>query len=909
MLEIRRLPEMVFCTPEGESALQLSREGPRLAAIVDQLRPHHPDGQRIGLIFRTSPELILTWLAVVAAGLTPIILAYPTEKLNKTYWWTELDHGIGSLGLDGIVCAPEVSDLLGNHLRIPVRVLQHSAVAEWSVEALPDVPILQQSSGTTGPRKGIAFPLSVMGRHVELYDQTMELGPADCIVSWLPLYHDMGFIACFLMPLFRGIKTVMIDPITWVRNPQKLFEAIARHRGTVCYMPNFGYRVMTAQPVQGDLRSMRCWVSMGEPVVPRTIRAFLDHIKAPADTFKAGFGMAESVFAITQSRRFEFTELHGRPVTSCGRPIPGVQIQIRDGEIFVKSQTALVSYCDGTRIVEADGFYATGDLGEFLNGQLYVLGRKRDLLIQAGAKWMLSDLDTILNDRFPEVRGRAVCTAMDDPILGTQVPVFLIEHGSFFRPALRERFREGLASSLDLEHFRVEMVPPGFITKTSSGKMNRKKSLADWESAMGARKELERGDPAEELQSHFGGYPQDVPVGELFDSLALVVLRLMLDAHGQSWSPSQTLSQIRSSYAAPRSRILPAEEDDVLHIVSLADGRQTQWWGTTDILSCLSREFGCSVHYEHLCMPPSAFLLHDLVFHDYFLPRQPDEAFVEVRAWMDKIKRASILIADDAAEMDFATTQIYPVLNHDFTRNPEADLLSLRWQRYSSRHHQLPVGLMMGRSLPEGRRKVALAKLSEYLDTPIFRMASLPTYRDETADWEYQEYTSADAHGGLVPPDPLRARDRFLDFARNHRQRLRRTRGPKGISIVADELIHFCSVRVKHEVVDEVLKRFDKLLVFGPANSVPYLRKRAAELGKTLHWRTSQVFDGLAPSDWECIVMVGAWGELEVDKPVIQLMTSDSSGSWCNQGFADLRERYTIPWAPPEVEAQLFLPD
>src|SRR5437763_3110676 len=174
-----------------------------------------PGAQRVGILFRSSPDLVLYWLAVLDSGKTPLIMQYPTKKLSLDYWQNTLAGTIDMLAIDGIVCGLEMQDALSG---LSTLLVHEGGFPEADRECVSIVSgsVLQMSSGTTGMRKGIEFAWDDLKRHVALYNQVMQLTPDDRIVSWLPIYHDMGFIAAFAMPLMLGVPIVMIDPITWV---------------------------------------------------------------------------------------------------------------------------------------------------------------------------------------------------------------------------------------------------------------------------------------------------------------------------------------------------------------------------------------------------------------------------------------------------------------------------------------------------------------------------------------------------------------------------------------------------------------------------------------------------------------------------------------------------------------------
>ena len=342
----------------------------------------------------------------------------------------------------------------------------------------------------------------------------------------------MGFVACFLMPLMLGVPVVMMDPMTWVRRPSSLFEAIRKHNATTCYMPNFGFEVMAKHADGQSFPSMRRWVSCSEAVQATTFERFASATKTPGDRLSACYAMAENVFAVTQCDGMKVVTIDGNSLVSCGLPIRNVSLKIVDGQIWVRSPSSLVSYLDGTSIADADGFYPTGDLGRLIDGELAVIGRKHDLVNISGKKYLLHDLDRALVAAAPNAEGRAAALAHREPAIGTEVPVFLIEGRDFYLRSDREDVRARLAQETELESFSLDFVPPGFLTKTTSGKLNRQSSAASYE-AMLAWRETHRSKNAspsleDEIVRLFGELPFDVPIETLLDSLGLASLTNLL---------------------------------------------------------------------------------------------------------------------------------------------------------------------------------------------------------------------------------------------------------------------------------------------------------------------------------------------------------------------------------------------
>src|SRR5665213_2915894 len=154
------------------------------------------------------------------------MLHAPTEKISKDYWRESISHTITNCGLEGLIhgstLRPYQPELLAKTLLVPDQIGESPCLDD----SIPDGAVTQLSSGTTGHKKGVRLTNQQLCSHVHNYNRILQLGSEDVIVSWLPLYHDMGFIACFVMPLVLNVPVVMIDPMTWVKQPEMLLGAI-----------------------------------------------------------------------------------------------------------------------------------------------------------------------------------------------------------------------------------------------------------------------------------------------------------------------------------------------------------------------------------------------------------------------------------------------------------------------------------------------------------------------------------------------------------------------------------------------------------------------------------------------------------------------------------------------------------
>ncbi len=880
MLSSDRLPVFTFISADGGSHIlrPADRLG-RIHAIAAGLRARLPAGGVVGLMYPSGEDLVLGWLGCVLAGAQPLVMQYPTGRQTRQYWEEQVAHVVAAAGI-GLVLCDAASLAYGIDRLAPV-------LSQAALDALPDAPaepfhiadfaVIQLSSGTTGHRKAMRLEGAAILRHVTDFNTVLQLGPADRIVSWLPLYHDMGFVACFVMPLLLGTEVVMMDPVAWVRRPEMLYDAIAAHGGTICYMPNFGFEVM-ARAAPRATPGMRLWISCSEPVSPATAARFLAATLTPEGSFAACYAMAENVFAVSLARGLTVRRIGAAEVASCGAPIPGVELRIVDGQVWVRSPAAIAAYLGGADIRDADGFYPTGDLGELHDGALYVSGRQGDVLIQAGRKFMLSDLDLTLNRLFPDIRGRAACIAREDAALGTQVAVALVETADFITRTDAADVAAALRAASGLDQIEVAFVPPRFLTKTSSGKINRKITAGHWAGVLAHRQAARaEADPLAELEAAFPRVAGDKPVAETLDSLSLTVLRIILGDAGLAYDGSRTLDEIASALRTRQSG--PAADTQAgLRIVSLADLHTVSRLAERH-LDELSRQLGVPVSFEHVCLPPSPVLLSDLVFDAYFSPRLDQAALAPIRAAFARLRGASLILMDDGAEMRLPPNQAYAVLSHGLERQPEADLVMVRWQRYPRNHHRLPASFVSGRDLPLEDRATTLALLAAYLGKPVFRIAAHPGLGRYTADWEYQAVPdTADAPIGLGMVDPGRLVASLAEWITNRAEPLPLVALPQAARLERDDLGHFCSHFANARDIDTLLARFARFCIAGQDSSIPYIRNALAHAGKPFVHVPSYAPEILQPfaGTYDCLLICGAWGDFEITTPAASIMFNNT---------------------------------
>ncbi|HSK65311.1 MAG TPA: AMP-binding protein, partial [Anaerolineales bacterium] len=272
------------------------------------------------LILQHSEELLYSFWGSILHGAIPSIMPFLTEKLSPERYRADLASLISVTRPTAIVTYPEFEAVVRSALKVddPVRAVilanQFESEGELSLETLQgfgrnaeDIVLLQHSSGTTGLQKGVALSHQAVFNQLDAYNSSLSLNDEDVIVSWLPLYHDMGLIAGFLMPILSGIHLVLMSPFDWVRAPYRLMKSISSYRGTLVWLPNFAYN-FCAQKIRDrhmegvDLSSLRAVINCSEPVRWESHRAFFEHFENYGlrwNALQTCYAMAENVFAVT----------------------------------------------------------------------------------------------------------------------------------------------------------------------------------------------------------------------------------------------------------------------------------------------------------------------------------------------------------------------------------------------------------------------------------------------------------------------------------------------------------------------------------------------------------------------------------------------------------------------------------
>lgn len=495
----------------------------RVDQLATKLGARHDDSTvPLGLLLHSQESQVLHYLAALAVGVVPAILTPPNRKLNRDYYAQTMSELLRRCRFGALVTDVEGLDFGGLKLepyKLEVQAgIPSSDRGEYGSDSVTDALFMQFSSGTTGIKKGVLVDDEAMTAQLRAYSTALKLDDQDCIVSWLPLYHDMGFIACLNMPLAYGVHTVMIDPVDWVTDPALYLQAVSDYRGTLSWHPNFAYafmakRVRDRALTSVDLSSLRGLVNCSEPVTLHSQRAFLDRFQTrgiSADVFRGCYAMAETTFALTHGDPddpmyldplgpSEGVRTPGQSdYVSVGRPLPGVEMKVMDlttqielsdrelGEIWVRSPFNFSRYFnDETATSQAlvGDWYRTGDLGYRVDSAFFVIGRAKDLLIVAGVNVFPQEIEETVSQVDGVHPGRVSAFAVFDESLQTERVVVLAESDrddDVERRRIVQEVRQRVLAAFQIGNFDVSLVPRQWLVKSTSGKVARNANKSKW---------------------------------------------------------------------------------------------------------------------------------------------------------------------------------------------------------------------------------------------------------------------------------------------------------------------------------------------------------------------------------------------------------------------------------------------
>ncbi len=490
-------------------------------------------GDRLAMLAETGPDFAALFFGAVYAGVWPVPLPLPTSFGGREAYVDQLrvqlqssDPALLLAPADLFAMAEEAATSLG---------IQAEAFDAFTLRDAPDITLpqangddicyLQYSSGSTRFPHGVAVTHHALLNNLAAHSHGMQLIDSDRCVSWLPWYHDMGLVGCFLSPVANQVSVDYLATEDFARRPLSWLDLISRNPGTtLSYSPTFGYdicarRIGAQSDVAGrfDLSRWRVAGNGADMIRPDVMQSFVDAF-APAGfdagAFLPSYGLAEATLAVTlmppgegivvdlveetllaggeASQGAEDRPVRYRSIVNCGKAVRDMIVEIRDeddrvvpdraiGKVFAKGPSIMAGYFrdeESTRAcLSEDGWLDTGDMGYLADGYLFIVGRAKDMIIINGKNHWPQDIEWAI-EQMPGFKGGDIAAFAITTPGGEETPAVLVQCRTSApeeRARLRDEIRNKVRSITGMNCV-VELVPPRTLPRTSSGKLSRSKA-------------------------------------------------------------------------------------------------------------------------------------------------------------------------------------------------------------------------------------------------------------------------------------------------------------------------------------------------------------------------------------------------------------------------------------------------
>ncbi len=484
---------------------------------------------RVALIAETGPDFSALFCACTLVGAWPVPLPLPTTFGGKESYIDQLSVQLLSSDPKILIYPPEIADMAK-----AAADRQGCEGIDWATLAtrpappvdLPtadpeDICYLQYSSGSTRFPQGVAVTHKALLHNLYGHAASMDINGNDRVVSWLPWYHDMGLVGCFLSLIANQVSVDYLKTEHFARRPLAWLDLISRNKGTtLSYSPTFGYdicarRISSQSNVEErfDLSRWRLAGNGADMIRPDVMQNFVNAF-APAgfkaNAFTPSYGLAEATLAVTvmpvgEGIRVELVEeerLSGsrrdlsrparyRAIVNCGKPLPDMDVEIRGetgaikadhqiGKVWCRGPSVMHSYFrnpEATAECLVNGWLDTGDMGYMHEGYLFIVGRAKDMIIINGKNHWPQDIEWAV-EQLPGFNHGDIAAFAVETENGEEAPAVLV-HCRVSDPAERLRLRDEIRDKVRAitgMNCVVELVPPRTLPRTSSGKLSRAKA-------------------------------------------------------------------------------------------------------------------------------------------------------------------------------------------------------------------------------------------------------------------------------------------------------------------------------------------------------------------------------------------------------------------------------------------------
>jgi len=489
-------------------------------------------GDRVALVAETGPDFAACFFGAVYAGAWPVPLPLPTSFGGREAYVDQLEIQLKSCDPALFLYPEELSEFcreaadsagLSGQTWNSLESIELAGLLELPEASADDIAYLQYSSGSTRFPHGVAVTHRALLDNLRSHGIGLEVQVSDRVISWLPWYHDMGLVGCFLSPVALQLSVDYLKTEDFARRPLAWLDLITRNPGTsLSYSPSFGYdicsRRMSSQTRAEDRFDLKRWRIAGngaDMIRPDVMQSFVDCFAEAgfqASAFCPSYGLAEATLAVSlmppgEGIRLELVEeneLSGgapeaedrpkryRAVVNCGRPVTGMEIEIRGaegeilpdrgiGKVYVRGTSVMHSYFrdeESTRAcLSDDGWLDTGDMGYMSKGYIFIVGRAKDMIIINGRNHWPQDIEWAVEQLPGFKSGDIAAFAINGPS-GEETPAVLVHcrvSDLEERGRLHDEIRERVRAITGITPV-VALVPPRTLPRTSSGKLSRVKA-------------------------------------------------------------------------------------------------------------------------------------------------------------------------------------------------------------------------------------------------------------------------------------------------------------------------------------------------------------------------------------------------------------------------------------------------
>ncbi len=474
-------------------------------------------GEPVILVMIEPESAIVAILGCMIAGCPPTPV-YPPQNLRGVSGFLQfVKHVAAQSGASYVVAEAQPFSLLGG---IPKETASVRGVERFGkvmqgeraeLSTVNPVAFLQFTSGSTSVPKGVQVTHVGLSANLRMIREAAHMDRDSCVVTWLPVYHDMGLIGTVLNAITLPCELVVLPPIAFLKKPRLWLELMSEFRGTHTAAPNFAYGLSVKRvPDTGglDLSSMTTFICGAEPVLPGTIETFVNHYESAGlhpGAMVPAYGLAEATLAVTFTPHMRglvteevdvnllssgLAKTGGERrirIASCGVPMNGLAVRIAAesgdcleermvGEIQIQGASVTPGYVgdeESTRVSRTqDGWLRTGDLGYLANGELYPCGRIKDVIIIRGKNFHAHDLENIASEVAGVRTGNVVAFSVREDS-GESLVLVAETRMDDQTAEIARKIRTHLAESIGIAPDEVVVVPAGTLPKTSSGKLKR----------------------------------------------------------------------------------------------------------------------------------------------------------------------------------------------------------------------------------------------------------------------------------------------------------------------------------------------------------------------------------------------------------------------------------------------------